>query len=370
VPEARVVPGLDLGLCNRLLLEAAGVGLALVDPATLEVVFRNRRLNDWFPTPAAGAVKLPDLLEALPLEEACTALRERGTYTCELAVKVKRRQVSLIVRLHAEDHGDAPIWVLECQNNSKVKELEALIESYSTMIERQNRSLVREKERAEKLLLNIMPKTVYEELKSFGVTTPQRYDQATVVMLDFVGFTARAAEQDPSELIAELNDLFTNFDRIAEQFGCERIKTIGDAYMAVSGVPEPNPDHALNAARTALLIRRYLRQRNRTQRQSWECRIGIGTGAAIGSVVGVQKYVYDIFGPAVNLAARCEAISGPMEITVPDETERLIRADFLLEDAGVHDLKGLGQRSLFRLAGANDLAKRGLGLPQGLVPNF
>jgi adenylate cyclase len=131
--------------------------------------------------------------------------------------------------------------IVECQNVSKIRELEYMIESYSKMVEKQNRSLQREKERAEKLLLNIMPKTVYEELKSFGVTTPTRYDAASVLMLDFVGFTEMAISQDPSALIAELNDIFTSFDPTVEKFGCERIKTIGDAYMAVSGIPEPTP---------------------------------------------------------------------------------------------------------------------------------
>ena len=97
-----------------------------------------------------------------------------------------------------------------------------------------------------------MPRTIYEELKDYGTTTPQRFDEATVIMLDFVDFTEMAISQDPSGLIAELNDIFSAFDRIVELFGCERIKTIGDAYMAVSGVPEETPEHAQNVARVAL----------------------------------------------------------------------------------------------------------------------
>ena len=117
------------------------------------------------------------------------------------------------------------------------------------MVEQQNRTLQREKERAEKLLLNIMPKKVLEELQQFGVTTPRRFEHASILMLDFVDFTEAATEMDPAELVAELNDIFTASDRIVEQFGCERIKTIGDAYMAVSGVPEAATDHAQNIAK-------------------------------------------------------------------------------------------------------------------------
>jgi hypothetical protein len=125
----------------------------------------------------------------------------------------------------------------------KQKEAEYMLDSYSRMVERQTRALEQEKERVEKLLLNIMPRRVYEELKDFGTTTPQSFDDgvrahARLRRLHGDGRLAR-----PGALIAELNDIFTSFDRIVEHFRCERIKTIGDAYMAVAGVPEPDPDH-------------------------------------------------------------------------------------------------------------------------------
>jgi adenylate cyclase len=226
-----------------------------------------------------------------------------------------------------------------------------MIESYSKMVEKQNRTLQREKERVEKLLLNIMPKTVYEELKTFGVTTPQKYEQASVLMLDFVGFTDMAISQDPSGVIAELNDIFTAFDRIAEQFGCERIKTIGDAYMAVSGIPEATPDHAHNIAKVALLMVRYLERRNRAHSHQWRCRVGINSGIVIGSIVGVQKYVYDIFGPGVNLAARLEGLSEPMEITLCDDMYHLIGDDFEVHEREEVDIKGFGIKRLYTLVG-------------------
>lgn len=109
--------------------------------------------------------------------------------------------------------------IVECQNVSRIRELEYMIESYSKMVEKQNRTLQREKERAEKLLLNIMPKKVFEEIQSFGVAASQRFDEASVLMLDFIDFTERAESQDPASLVAELNDIFTAFDQIVEQFG-------------------------------------------------------------------------------------------------------------------------------------------------------
>ena len=213
-----------------------------------------------------------------------------------------------------------------------------MIESYSKMIERQNREVKRKKNRVEKLLLNIMPKTVYEEWKEFGVTTPQRYDNATVLMFDFVGFTEMSVSQDPNRLISELNDIFTSFDRIVEQFGCDRLKTIGDAYVAVSGVPEANPDHASSIARAALRFIRYLERRNLISEFEWKARIGIHSGPMIGSVVGVQKYVYDIFGPGMNMAARLEHLCEPMEIRLSEDTHAKITNEFRMTDLGESEI--------------------------------
>lgn len=224
-----------------------------------------------------------------------------------------------------------------------------MLDSYSRMSEKQNRDLQKEKDRVEKLLLNIMPKSVYEEMKNFGTTTPARFESASVLMLDFVGFTDMAVSRDPSALIAELNDIFSAFDRIVELFGCERIKTIGDAYVAVSGVPEAQQEHAHNIAKVALRMRRYLERRNAAHTEQWRSRIGIGTGPIIGSVVGIQKYVYDIFGPAVNMAARMEAASDPMTITLSSETQKLIERDFLLIDRGEFEIKGFGTQRLWFL---------------------
>ena len=141
------------------------------------------------------------------------------------------------------------------------------------------------------------------------------------------------------------------FDRIVEQFGCERLKTIGDAYMAVCGLPEPNPDHAHNLAAVALRFVRFLQKRNQASEFEWRCRIGLNTGPVIGSVVGVQKYVYDIFGPGVNLAARLEPMCGPMQILVSDETAKRIKDRFRMTDHGIHDIRGFGNTRVHCLDG-------------------
>ena len=332
------------------------MGFAALDPDSLALLWSNRRFADWFPDALEGETDLLDLAPSIDPERLRKRLERKRPFHAELETRAGRRAISLALEISRPEEATPPILLLECQNVSKLKELEYMIESYSKMVEKQNRTLKREKERVERLLLNIMPKAVYEEIKAFGVTTPQRFDGASILMLDFVGFTEMTVTEDPAALISELNDIFTSFDQIAEQFGCERIKTIGDAYMAVCGIPETTPDHAQTIAKVALLFVRYLERRNAAHSEQWECRVGIASGPVIGSIVGVQKYVYDIFGPGVNLAARMEALSGPMEVTVPQETAESLGSDFRLEDRGEVEVKGFGPTRVYTLLGENRLA--------------
>jgi class 3 adenylate cyclase len=131
-----------------------------------------------------------------------------------------------------------------------------MLESYSQMAEKNARELQREKDRVERLLLNIMPKAVYEEMKDYGTVSPQLFQSASILMVDFVGHTEKDIAHDPAALVTEINDIFTVFNRITDLFACERIRTVGDAYMAVSGLPETHPDHAHNIARVALRMLR------------------------------------------------------------------------------------------------------------------
>jgi len=343
---------MNLDNFNKVLLESVGVGLAILDATSLEILMGNRRFDEWFPDSIGSGKKVGEVLAEFEPEKLARKIEADKPYSFETSVHMKRRSISLAITCSRHTHGDTAVLIMECQNISKIKELEYMIESYSKMVEKQNRVLQKEKERVEKLLLNVMPKSVYQELKSFGVTTPQRYDDASMLMLDFVGFTDMAVAQDPAGLISELNDIFTAFDRIAEQFGCERIKTIGDAYMAVSGIPEPSPEHALNIARLAVLMLRYIKRRNSVHSQKWICRIGINSGPVIGSIVGVQKYVYDIFGPGVNLAARMEALSEPMEITLCEDMHKLIKNEFYFTERGEMEVKGFGTKKIYTLDGA------------------
>ena len=336
----------------RHALQALGAAVAVADPEDWVLEFENATFFRWFP-PTDEADDADDTLDKrlprLQADRARSRLESGRPYSHEVEVKDGARSVSVKLTLRLLEEGERSAVLVEGLDISKQKEAEYMLDSYSQMVERNTRALQREKERVEKLLLNIMPRTVFNEMTEYGTVTPQRFDDASIMMLDFVGFTSMAISRDPGALIAELNDIFTGFDRIVELFGCERLKTIGDAYVAVAGLPDPSPDHAQDIARVALRIRRYIEKRNASHPEQWLCRIGLNTGPVIGSIVGVQKYVYDIFGPGVNLAARMEAAAEPMTIAVSQHTYELIRNDFVLSDLGEIEVKGFGTQRIHSL---------------------
>jgi len=348
--EAAVAPASDPAWTCPPILDSLGTAVAIADPHTWALRFENARFREWFPATGNGAGDLCARVPGLDAARARERLEKGRPYRSETEVRLGPRTLSVQVELQrAKDERGELMILVEGQNISKQKETEYMLDSYSRLTERQNRELEKEKERVEKLLLNIMPRSVYEELKDSGTTTPQTFQDVSVLMLDFAGFTDMAISRDPGALIAELNDVFTSFDRIVEHFHCERIKTIGDAYMAVAGMPEPDPEHTLHLARAALRMRRFLERRNESAAHRWRCRIGLGSGPVIGSIVGIQKFVYDIFGPAVNMASRLETLAEPMQILVTPEVARRLRSDFVLRSLGEIDIKGFGVQERFSL---------------------
>ncbi len=207
-----------------------------------------------------------------------------------------------------------------------------------------------ERERSDRLLLNILPASVARELKDSGKSTPQYFPEVTILFSDLVNFTEKSRTLEPEPLLAELDELFTAFDRIMRERGCERIKTIGDAYFAVCGVPNADADHAkkmLDAARDMVA---FLRARNATAPIKWEMRLGLHSGCAIAGIVGTDKYVYDVFGDSVNTAKRMESNSEPMRINVSARTAELLGNAVPLEGRGSVEVKGKGLMQMFFVA--------------------
>ncbi len=335
------------------LLRDLEIGVAVVCLADWRIVFENGRFFQWCPPTGDADAPLDSRLPGFKAERARDRIEKNRPYRQELETREGARSTWLDISLRAFDGGGDHA-VVEIRDMTAQKRAEYMLESYSDVSERNTRELQKEKDRVERLLLNVMPRSVYEEMKDYGTVTPQRYENATVMLLDFVDFTEMSVSREPGELITELNDIFSAFDRIVEMFGCERIKTMGDAYMAVAGLPEPSPDHAADMARVALRIRRYIDRRNAAHTRTWNCRIGIATGPVIGSIVGIQKYVYDIFGPGVNLAARMENLSESMRITMSAETYDLIKEEFIFEKRGDYDIKEFGSMDLYYLDGEKE----------------
>lgn len=333
----------------RQVAQTLSTGVAIVETEGWAVLFENANFFKWFPPESDADEPLTVRIPKLNANRALARLQEGRAYSFEVDTQAGARTIPVAVEVRPLPEQSSGHLVVECRDISKQKQAEYMLDSYSKMAERNARELQREKDRVERLLLNIMPKSVYEEMMDYGTVTPQLFDGASILMIDFVGHTEMAISRDPAALITELNDIFTVFDRITDMFGCERIRTVGDAYMAVSGLPEPTPDHAHNIARVALRMLRYIERRNSAHPEAWHCRIGINSGTVIGSLVGVQKYVYDIFGPGVNMAARMETLSEPMRITVSENTYNLIKDEFECVERGEFDVKGFGMNTLYFL---------------------
>jgi adenylate cyclase len=336
----------------RHVLQTLGVGVALVSVDDWTIRFENAAFFKWFPPSSDADEPLTERLSGMNVSRVEQRLGDGRAFSFETETRAGGRDTPITVEIRpmpAGPNGEPESCIVECRDISKQKQAEYMLDSYSTMAEKNARELQREKERAERLLLNVMPRSVYEEMRNYGTVTPQLFDDATMLMLDFVGSTEMEISRDPGSLVTELNDIFNVFDRITEMFASERIRTVGDSYMAVCGIPEANSEHAHNIAKVALRMLRYIQRRNSAHPEAWECRIGINTGPVVGSLVGVQKYVYDIFGPGVNLAARMETHSEPMQVTISEKTYHLIKNDFICTDRGEFEIKGFGTQRLYFL---------------------
>jgi len=214
-----------------------------------------------------------------------------------------------------------------------------------------NEKLAEEQKKSAKLLRNILPERVIADLETNGKSTPELFDNVTVFFSDIVGFTSISRTLEPAVLIAELNSIFTGFDHIFTGNGCERIKTIGDAYLSVSGMPEPNATHCANILKSALEARAFLEERNRTSTLQWRMRMGVNSGQVVGGIVGVEKYIYDVFGDTINTAARMEQNSEAMKINVSESTYELAKGLFNFTPREPIEVKGKGVMRMFFLNG-------------------
>jgi histidine kinase len=209
--------------------------------------------------------------------------------------------------------------------------LEFKVRERTATIEQQNKEIALEKLKTDELLLNILPKTTADELKKNGHAVPKSYDMVSVLFSDFKGFTLISEQLSPAEVISELNECFTAFDEIIERHNLEKIKTIGDAYMCAGGLPIANETNPLDAVLAGLEMQSFMHKWNDRRKAEgqrlWELRLGIHTGRVVAGVVGTKKFAYDIWGDAVNIAARMEATGEVGRVNISHATYDLIKSD-------------------------------------------
>jgi guanylate cyclase len=210
-------------------------------------------------------------------------------------------------------------------------------------------------ERVEELLLNILPDEIVERLQSDRQAIADHFEEASILFADIVDFTPLSGGLEPAEIVGLLDRLFTEFDELADRYRVEKIKTIGDAYMVAAGVPRARADHAHALASMALDMRDCVRRHARSDGAgALELRIGINSGPVVAGVIGRRRFLYDLWGDAVNVASRMESHGVPGEIQITRATWELIREDFRCEPRGSVEIKGKGRVEAWHLIGRRD----------------
>jgi len=208
-----------------------------------------------------------------------------------------------------------------------------------------------EQEQTERLLLNILPQPIAKRLKDREHSIADYFAEVTVMFADIVGFTELSSRVSPTEVVEILNDIFSEFDRLAETHNLEKIKTIGDAYMVVAGLPKPQSNHAIMIAEMALDMQAAIALFNQETGNSLSMRIGINTGDVVAGVIGTKKFTYDLWGDTVNIASRMESHGLPGKIQVTETTYQCLRDRYLFEQRGCIPIKGKGEMLTYFLTG-------------------
>jgi DNA-binding response OmpR family regulator len=231
---------------------------------------------------------------------------------------------------------------------ARVKSTLRLTNSFNELRQKKN-ELTKEQLKVERILKGLLPQKILNELKETGISKPKRYKCASAMFTDLVGFTQKTTTMSPKRLINELNDIFSSFDKIINKYNCTRIKTIGDAYLAVAGLPEIDENHAKHLIQAAIEFRQFILERNMTNAIKWEITIGINSGDIIGSIIGLENYLFDVFGENVNTASRIQTHCSPMCIAVSGCTYNLTCNDFFFKKEGTFTLKGIKKIDIYHV---------------------
>jgi class 3 adenylate cyclase len=230
---------------------------------------------------------------------------------------------------------------------TEIENLQASERRLEEKVAQRTQELRAEQMRTKELLNNMLPDEIAQELADTGASKPVRHESVSVLFADLVGFTQAAATMPPDRMVAELNTLFAGFDRITDECGIDKIKTIGDAYMAAAGVLKPCSDHALRCVRAALRMLDFLEAHNSKSPYKWGLRLGVHTGPVVSGVVGTKRFALDIWGDTVNIAARMERGGETGRVNVSAYTYDLIQKEFDCEYRGKIEAKGKGTVDMY-----------------------
>jgi len=254
--------------------------------------------------------------------------------------------------------------------------LELQVKERTAEVTRQKELLEQEKEKTEKLLLNVLPAETAEELKAKGKATARQYRMTSIMFTDFKSFTKIAEDIKPPELVAELDNYFVNFDEIIEKYDVEKIKTIGDAYMCAGGIPIRNKSNPIDTVLAGLEIQRFMKTyaklKAKNGEKAWGLRIGIHTGNVVAGVVGIKRFAYDIWGDSVNIASRIEAASNVGKVNISGDTYELVKEFFTCEYRGKIRAKNKGFIDMYFVHGIKpELSINGNGVePNALFQKY
>jgi len=215
--------------------------------------------------------------------------------------------------------------------------------------EEQNRQLEMTFEENQRLLHSILPKPIAEKIQAGQQTIVKRFESVSILFADIVGFTILSEKLSPQKVVDMLNDLFSRFDDLTDKYQLEKIKTIGDAYMVASGVPEEKQDHALLLIQFAQEILKAIQIFNQQHHLKLEIRIGISSGPVVAGVIGKKKFAYDLWGDTVNTAARMEAYGQASKIQVSPTTYKILQTNFTFEKVNAVEIKGKGKMDVYLL---------------------
>jgi len=229
-------------------------------------------------------------------------------------------------------------------------------------------SIIEERVKSDNLLISILPEPIAKRLRGSRESVVDSFEKVTIIFADIVGFTRYSEMMTPQQLVDMLDEIFSDFDEVADKYNIEKIKTIGDAYMAVSGLPIATDKHCYNVADFSLEIGELIREKYRPK-YGLEIRIGINTGKAIAGVIGTKKFSYDLWGRSVNTASRFEAQGQPGKIHITEDVKILLEKDYHIQHNGNIEVKGMGTMNSYFLLGKkeNDNQKTKLNQPVELV---